>query len=290
VVNKTTGLGALAASVVLLLAGCSGTSIPTPADILPPKTPPDRKVHVGLTPYVRVGPTDGYLQTPAGGAFGSSSIRRPTLAEVGISTAWEVGAKLETFWKRHGVTLEWSRFYINHGSGTLASDLTSQNMPFPAGTEVNSNSFLTYLGAHYSYLHEVCLGDCDRVELRPGGGVRFVDVSYKLDGSNGGKANRTYTTWAPNLLLDWSWRPRDRGKLRFAGRFSTTFDPVLSETRRMYIFEATARAHYDFNRCTSAFVETGYRHTLLDDTQPDLTNRIHADFGPWIGIGFEKRF
>lgn len=284
-----TATAAFAALAALVLAGCSGTRIPTPADILPPKTPPDRRVHVGLQPYVRAGSTDGYLQTPDGGAPGTSSRLRPTLAEIGISNTWEVGAKLDTFWRRHGVTLEWSRFFLNHGSATLATDLTSQAMPFPAGTLVSSDSALTYLGIHYSYLFEVQLSPCDRVELRPGFGARWADVDYQLAGSNGSRTSRTYTAWAPNILLDWSWRPREARDFHLAGRVSSTFDPVLSETRRMYIFEASLRAHYDVNRCISAYLETGYRHTLLDDTQPLFTNRIHTDFGPWVGLGFDFR-
>jgi hypothetical protein len=278
-----------ASLAAVALAACSQVPIPTPASILPPKTPPDGRLHVSVRPFVRAGSTDGYLQTPRGGKFGTSDLRRPTLGEIGISSAYEVGAEVNARWKRHGLTVEWSRFVLD-GDATLAADLTSQASAFPAGTAVTSDSNLTYLGMHYSYGHELRLGDCDRIELRPGAGVRFIDVSYKLRGSNGSVADRTYTSWAPNLLLDWSWRPRDRGSLRFSGRVASTFDPVLDPKRRAYVFEAIGRAHYDFTPRISAFLETGYRHTLLDDTQPELSNRIHADFGPWIGIGFEAGF
>ncbi len=273
-----------------MLAGCSGTRIPALADVLPPKECPDRKVHVAATPYLRLGGTSGSIQTPDGGKFGSTSLRRPTLSEMGVSYGWEGGVKLETFWKRHGVTAEWSRLHLDTGDGAiLQQDLTSQANSFPAGTFVESGSYLTYVGFHYSYLHEIQLSPCDRLELRPGAGARWIDVFYRITGNNGIRSQRTYTAWAPNVLLDWSWRPRESRRLRFAGRLSSTLNWFFDEPRETTVLEATGRVHYDVSRHFSGFLETGYRHTFLNDSQPDLTNRVDVDFGPWIGIGIEAR-
>jgi len=249
----------------------------------------DCRVHAGFSTFVRGGPVSGYLQTPTGGAAGTTSLRRPTLEEVGVTNAVEYGARLETDYRRHRAMAEVSVLEL-HGSDTLTEDLVSQGRPFPAGTHVTSDSELTNYSLGYSYLFEVCLGACDRIELRPGVGMRAIGVGYTLDGSNGERANRHYTSTAPNLDLQWAWRPRGTGNMRFSGYLGRTLDFHDSDPlRKMKVFEATGRANYDFSSRGSLFVEMGYKSILLQDTQPVMQNRIKTDFGPFVGIGGELR-
>lgn len=280
--------------VALLLAlgslgGCARVNLAEPITGLAPRVQPDARVHVAVQPSARIGGASGYLQTPKGGGIGTTSYRRPTLREIGVTQAYEVGAQVRLEWRRHGAVFEVGRLDLS-GDAVLNEDLVSQAAAFPAGTLVDSDSYLTMLCGRYTYLFEVPLGRRDRVELRPGIGMRGVGVNYMLAGSNGATTNRGYTTFAPVVGLDWSWRPRDEGNLRFSGYVGQTIEATLHERRRFSVFDALGRVHYEFKPGASAYLETGYRHLLMDDIQPYRQNRIHVDFGPYVGIGFDARF
>lgn len=281
-------------ALLLLLAVCTTACARRPS--ITPTMPAaayrpayDGKLHAAASTYVRTGPSKGYMQTPTGGAAGTTSPRRPTLAELGVTQSVEYGARADIDYGRHRGSFEISNVLL-HGDSVLTEDLTSQGRFFPAGTRMNSDSNLTSFGLGYSYLFDVNLGGSDRIELRPGIGMRAVGVHYRTTGSNNLSTSRHYTSPAPNLDLQWSWRPRGTGKIRFSGYLARTlefhFDDPLQE---MEYFETTGRANYDFSSRGSLFVETGYKHILLQDDQPTRQNRILLDYGPWIGLGAELR-
>lgn len=280
----------LVAGTLLLAAAATGCAR---RPVLPAERyRPDRdgRVHVAVAPFARTGPVSGYMQTPTGGAAGTTVPGRPTLTEMGVDHAVEYGARAKIDYGRHRGRIEVSDMLL-HGDGTLTEDLVSQGRPFPAGTRVNSDSNLTSINLGYSYLFHVNLGAGDRLELRPGIGWRAVGVHYRLDGSNGQRASRHYTPTGPNVDLQWAWRPRGIGKMRFSGYLGRTLEFQFDDDLQQFeIFEATARANWDFSSRGSVFLETGYRHMLLQDDQPTLQNRILNDYGPWLGIGGELRF
>jgi hypothetical protein len=270
------------------LAGCAGIGALSPARVLPPAAPDDGRLHADVEAQVRYGPVSGYLQTPRGGAPGSTSPRRPTLEEIGVGEAFEPGVLARLAFKRHRGRLEWNQLRL-HGDATLSETLVSQANTFPAGTAVSSDTDLMGLAASYGYLFELPVGG-ERVALVPGVGVRGVRFNYQMTASNGLSTDRLYASYAPDVGLDWEWRPRGRGTLRFSGHVSQTVEAFLEARRRMSVFDASARVHADLSRRLSLFAETGYRHVLLDDVQPDEQNRVHVDFGPWIGFGLQGRF
>ena len=278
---------ALIVAAALTSGACAGRQAVCAWDDRPQD---DCRVHAAGSAFMRSGPVSGYLQTPTGGAAGTTTPRRPTLEEIGVTHAVEYGARANVDYQRHRASFEFSNLLL-HGDDTLTEDLVSQGRPFPAGTHVTSDSNLMTLTMGYSYLFEVRFGGRDRLELRPGLGLRAVPVHYRLEGSNGQRTSRHYTPPAPNLDLQMAWRPRGTGNMRFTGYLARTLEAHFTDPlRHMEVFEANARANWDFSSRGSIFVETGYKHILLQDDQPTMQNRILTDFGPWIGFGGELRF
>jgi hypothetical protein len=245
-------------------------------------------VHVGFRPYARTGGVDGFWQTPRGGKNGSTSARRPTFSEAGIKSSQEYGLDAHVDWGRHRLKLGYSRQILS-GEATLTQDLTSQAASFPAGTEITTDSAIDWMQVHYQHRFDIRTGAVDKVTLWPGVGYKFASLHHVFDGSNGAAVSRHHGPSMPNLLLDWEWRPRSQGRLRFSGSAASSIT-VGSKPRRDQVIEILGRAHYDFSRCGSAFLESGYRDTVLRDDQPDQQNHLNLKFGPWIGIGAEFKF
>ena len=277
-------------AVGLLLGGCARRPLIAPAVPAAQARPAyDGRVHAAVSTYVRTGPNKGYMQIPTGGAAGTTSSRRPSLAELGVTNSVEYGARADFDYGKHRGSFEISNMLL-HGDGVASQDLVSQGRAFPAGTALSSDSNLTSFNLGYSYLFDICVGHRERLELRPGFGWRAVGVHYRMDGSNGLGTNRHYTPTAPNLDLQASWRPRGTGAVRFSGYFARTLEFQFSDPlQEMNVTEIWGRMNYDFSSRASLFVETGYKHILLQDDQPTRQNRILSDFGPWIGVGGEFR-
>jgi len=249
---------------------------------------PRDAVHVGFRPYARTGPVEGFWQTPRGGKNGSTSARRPTFSEAGVKDSQEYGIDAHVDWGRHRLKLGYSKQILD-GTATLTEDLTSQASSFPAGTEITTNSSIDWLQVHYQYRVDVKTGAVDTLTLWPGVGYKFASLHHVFDGDNGAGVSRHHGPSMPNLLLDWEWRPRSVGHLRFSGSAAGSLT-TGSSPRRNQVIELLGRAHYDFSKCGSLFVETGYRDTVIRDDQPDQQNHLNLKFGPWIGIGGEVKF
>ena len=249
---------------------------------------PREPVRFGVRPYARTGNVEGYWQTPRGGAPGSSSARRPTFKEAGVKDSQEYGADAWVDWGHHRLKLGGSR-QVLEGDSVLTQDLTSQASFFPAGTAISTDSSIDWLQVHYQYRVDVPMGRCDCLKLWPGAGWKWASLHHVFDGDNGARVSRHHGPSMPNLLLDWEWRPRNRGNLRFSGSAASSIT-TGSEPRRNQVLEALGRIHYDFGRRGGLFLETGYRDVVLRDDQPQLQNHLNLKYGPWIGLGGEVRF
>jgi hypothetical protein len=282
--------------VLLLLCAACATTACARRPLIAPAVPAaaarpayDGRLHAAVSTYARVGPNTGYMQIPTGGAAGTTSYRRPSLAELGVTNSVEYGARADFDYGRHRGSFEISNLLL-HGDNVLSEDLTSQGRFFPAGTSLNSDSNLSSFCLGYSYLFDIYMGGKDRLELRPGIAFRAVGVHYRTSSSNGLSTNRHYTPTAPQLDLQASWRPRGEGPMRFSAYFSRTLEFQFQDPlQEMEYMELSGRANYDFSSRGSIFVETGFKHILLQDDQPTMQNRILSDFGPWLGIGAELR-
>lgn len=265
----------IALLATLACSACSSRAKPEP-------------VRFGLRPFARTGPVEGYWQTPRGGAPGSSSARRPTFKESNVDDSQEYGLDAWVDWGHHRVKIGGSR-QVLQGKATLDEDLTSQNSFFPAGTFIDTDSAIDWVQIHYQYRLDVPMGRCDCLKLWPGVGYKWASLHHVIDGDNGARVSRHHAPGMPNLLLDWSWRPRNYGKLRFSGSAAAALS-VGEEPSRDQVLEALGRIHYDFNRRGGLFLETGYRDVVLRDDQPRLQNHLNLKYGPWIGIGGEVKF
>ncbi|MDA1194312.1 MAG: hypothetical protein O2894_03940 [Planctomycetota bacterium] len=271
VVNAALAVAALTAAT--LFAGCSSTAEP---------------VRFAVVPYARTGGVSGFWQTPRGGKHDSTSPRRPTFSESGVTDAQEYGLDGTVDWGRHRLKLGYAHTVLQ-GNAVLTEGLTSQGAVFPAGTSISTDSSIDWAQLNYQYRLDVPLGECDCLKLWPGIGYKFAGLHHVVDGSNGASVSRHHGPGMPNVLLDASWRPRNTGPVRFTGSGATTFS-IGGEPSRDQVIELLGRAHYDFGRRGSLFLETGYRDTVLRDDQPDQQNHLNLKFGPWIGIGGEVRF
>lgn len=271
--NRRAFVSLLAMAAALLLAACSSRAEP---------------VRFGVRPFARTGAVDGYWQTPRGGAPGTTSARRPTWKESDVDYSQEYGLDAHVDWGRHRLKIGASR-QVLAGTSTLQEDLTSQASFFPAGSVIDTDSSVDWLQAHYQYRVDVPLGRCDCLKLYPGVGYKWASLHHVVDGEGGARVSRHHAPGMPNLLLDWEWRPRRRGHLRFSGSAASSIT-VGDEPARDQVIEALGRMHYDFGRRGGLFLETGYRDVVLRDDQPRVQNHLNLKFGPWIGIGGEVRF
>lgn len=249
---------------------------------------PREPVTLGVRPYARTGAVEGYWQTPRGGKQGTTSARRPTFAESDVDDSQEYGLDAWVDWGHHRLKVGGSR-QVLQGTSVLTEDLTSQNSAFPAGTTLDTDSAIDWVQVHYQYRVDVPMGRCDCLKLWPGAGYKWAGLHHVFDGDNGARVSRHHSPGMPNLLLDWEWRPRGRGNLRFSGSAASSVT-VGSSPSRDQVLEALGRVHYDFGRRGSVFLETGYRDVVLRDDQPEVQNHLNLKYGPWIGLGGEVRF
>src|SRR6266481_7846675 len=93
----TTARWLLVAILAALGGGCTAGWV---------RQPVDAGIHGSVAGALRYGPLDGYAQTPAGGTAGTTSRKRPTLDEVGISDAIAGEAELHVGWGADGLFVE----------------------------------------------------------------------------------------------------------------------------------------------------------------------------------------
>jgi len=112
--------------------------------------PAERGFSAALEGSGAYGPVDGYVQTPAGGAPGTTSGKRPTFQELGIDDFVSAEGSLNLGWRAHGLYAG-GRLLRLDGDSTLNSGLVSQGTTFPAGTSVKSRVQLDSYRFGYQY-------------------------------------------------------------------------------------------------------------------------------------------
>jgi hypothetical protein len=247
----------------------------------------DGRVHVSVQVRDRIGGVSGTLQTPKGGGPGTTSLDRPTLAEIGVQVAHEPGIRVQIDWRKHELLAD-AGFAFLHGGTTLGNDLISQAQTFPQNTDVDSKTWLAVGRASYRYRLAVPLGR-EWLEIHPGVGVGLFRFHYQLDGSNGAGTNREYGHPAPEVDLGLLWRPGGEGPVWFTADVWKTLTFALPESNQTDIFEAVVAVHYDLSCHASAHAEIGYRHFGFRDQQ-EVPNDIDIRFGPWFGLGLSLNF
>ena len=276
---------------------------PLYANIIAPPAGPatdDREFTLALAGTFLYGEVRGYVQTPSGGEPGTTSKERPKFSEIGIDNASIGDGQLTAAFGegRRNEVYAGGQFIRLSGSDTLTSDLVSHSVTFPAGTRVSSDVQLDWYRVGYRYRFE--LNDVtalcgvpsdpalDDFSLYPSVGGAFLNFDYRLDGAGGQRAKRSYIKGNVQFGLEFEWRPHK-------GPFSLTIGgyaaPNFSSLPGIYYEELAAHFRFLDTRKVDATATLGVALEQMDykDDQ-QVSNHIHADFGPMLVAGVELRF
>jgi hypothetical protein len=242
------------------------------------------------------GAIDGFLQTPRGGAPGTTSIERPAFTELGIDAALGAEAGFGAEYEGHAAELR-ARFFPFSSSATLASPLTSWGVAYPAGARVDADVALFFYSIDYEY--RFILWDQPQA---PGGGlagrwsvapaVAFMlfDFDYSLSAAGGLASSRAYTTGtlmagAETIVTFGDSRPFG---LRVRGLVSAPFTNLFAVTAEA---RATYRLWGDGLRGVSGLAGVGVAWQYVDykDGQA-VPNHVRVELGPMVEAGIDIRF
>jgi hypothetical protein len=229
------------------------------------------------------GYVDGFVQTPAGGTPGSSSLRRPTFHELKIDDGGFYDTQVDLRW-RHLDFFGGYQAMDFDSSGTLSRGLVSHNVTFAPGSHFkNEDDFDWYrIGAGWKFfLLE------KKLEVMPKADVAILDFNYKLS-SGAQQASRSYTKGAGRLGLDIAYHLTPRVTFDVDGAASIP----ISNTPQIATASATAWFHllphsHRFN--PSVFVGGGFERIEYEDNQ-QMPNHFRVDMGPFGTVGLAVAF
>jgi hypothetical protein len=260
----------------------------------------DRDFTLSLAGTFLYGDVRGYVQTPSGGEPGTTSKQRPKFSEIGVENATIGDGQLTATFgeQQRNEVYVGGQFIRLSGSDTLGSDLVSHGVTFPAGSHVSSDVQLDWYRVGYRYRFD--LNDVtalcgapsnpalDDFSLYPSVGGAFLNFDYRLDGAGGQRASRSYIKGNVQFGLGFEWRPR-------RGPFSVTIGglaaPNFSSLPGIYYEELAAHYRFLDTKAVDATATLGVALEQMDykDDQ-QISNHIHADFGPMLVAGVELRF
>jgi hypothetical protein len=232
------------------------------------------------------GPISGYVQTPAGGAPGSTSRKRPRLSELGIHTATISAAEISVFVGLHEI-FGGAEIIRLSGGDTLRAPLVTHAQSFAAGTDVDSDVALDSYRVGYRY--HLFAGDVLRPQLdvAPYLDLDLWNFDYRISGA-GHATSRGYLKPTVQLGIDAEWSP-GRGPFSLTGDFATS-PPGISSLPLIASEQLAAR--YRFSPATrfaiTATAGLRFEQYNFIDTQR-VPNHIHATLGPLliVGLGIE---
>ena len=161
--------------------------------------------HFSVDGQFRYGNITGFVQVPRGGGAGTTSNERPKFDELGTNQAAIGDPSLTLGWNDHNIYAGASIVRLS-GSDTLSSTLISNGTTFPAGTSVHADIRLEgyWFGYEYRFATNI-------INLRffrsTAVGVALFNFDYKLDGTGGLSAARSFEKAAPQLGLISEWTP-----------------------------------------------------------------------------------
>lgn len=233
------------------------------------------------------GNIDGYLQTPAGGAPGTTSSNRPTLGELGYNNESSFGAQGSVQWREHIFSLG-ARITHLSGDARLNTELTSENVVYAPGPIVTSTIDLDwyYLGYQYEFTWDT---DDNGSQFKLAPGIQGVLFNFDYD-----------LTAEPNLRSD---RNYSKGGLRLGGSAEWDIAGPLSfevngwwgvpidNTAEIMSVELLGRYQLWGGRHMGASLYLGAGWDDLDyEDDQQVPNHIDVEFGPMLILGFELQF
>ena len=218
----------------------------------------------------------------------TSSPGRPTLEEIGVEVGQEVGTELVMEWDRHELALDASALLL-FGDDVLEQQLISQGEVFPAGTAVDSDTWIALGRLAYRYRFDVGIGAKERLVVKPGVGVTSMTVHYELEGDHGGDVHRDYTHGVPHVELGLEWRPGMQGRWSLSADVRQSLYWLEGSSNQTNLFAGLLGAHFDLSRSWTLDLEGGYQHLGFEDDQA-LPNDIDVEFGPFVGLGISAHW
>ena len=248
----------------------------------------EKKLWITPEASFRYGAVHGFVQTPRGGSPGTTSSQRPTFKELDITYAAMGDVSLTAGLRNHAIYTG-ARLVQLSGENVLDSTLISHGMTFPAGSLVKGNVQLNWYQFGYQHRFVYSNGQGTSFGLHPGIGFVLWDFKYKLVGLGlMSLADRNYMKGAPQIGLDWEWRPK--------GRFSVSggvwgalpiYDmPFILSTEVVCNFRlwGKERGSRGF-----LFLGIGYDRVEYKDNQ-EIPNYTKTDIGPEFLGGLQVRF
>jgi hypothetical protein len=235
---------------------------------------------------LRYGPVSGFVQTPLGGAPGTTSRNRPTFRELNIDEVLSPEASIALSGRGNSVYggANILRLGDEH---SLSSPLVSHGTAFPAGTPVRSDFQLDSYRIGYQYRLSVANQAGTTLSFSPGFGAALLDFDYHLSANGGLSAARSYFVGTPQISLETEWVPEGRLSAA-AGVFSS-----LPEAVNLFILSAQVTGRYRLwghgERSGMVFLGVGYDSIDYKDNQP-VPNHIKAHMGPLLLFGIKARF
>jgi hypothetical protein len=233
------------------------------------------------------GSIDGYFQTPSGGHSGTTNIKRPTFDELGITNVLSFDSSLNAHWKMHTLTLgvQLNRFSED---SSLHDPLISQNISFPANSEVSSDIRLDWYRFGYLYTFDLSPKDHQKtLFISPGVDISLLDFHYELKGQEDQHVDRAYKKVGPRLLCSIDWKIIEGLDLQVHASGSLPISNTPSTINLSLVAEknlfSTSGVKY------SAYLGIAYQKIEYEDNQ-DVPNHIKAEMWPLVTTGLKVKF
>jgi hypothetical protein len=244
---------------------------------------PKRLLTVSLSSYFHYGRADGFLQTPAGGQPGTSSIRRPTLHELDVREVAFYDVLGFVQWRSLSLYAGYQAIGLD-GDAVLSQGLISRGTTFPAGTQVQSQTDLNWfrIGAGWKFV----LAD-GHWEILPKAEFAVLDFSYELSGGTQA-VDRGYAKGCARLGLESRYRfNRIFGvSLNGEGSVPVSGTPQIAALTGLLefgIFPRSRRIH------PTLYLGGGAQRLEYEDNQR-LPNHFRVDLGPFVTAGLSISF
>lgn len=250
------------------------------------KDPPTHEVSFDASAIYT--PARGFIQTPKGGAPGTTTLHRPDLREVDLDRMAQMEASGTAKFKGHGL---YARGWWGHTieRSTLYRDLVSHNQSFTAGTDVRVDLDLSWwtVGYSYDFVFEVS-PDMD-IAIIPMAEFYAFRYHYILEGSTSGiPANRKYGRWTVRGGAEVQARLK---KVPLTFSLLLISAPPIPNTP--ILFSAQVKAKYRLVEKgpvkASLFLGLGYEMLRYKDNQ-EIPNYLKIDYAPMVSGGMEIKF
>lgn len=262
---------------MLLSSGCTAGWV---------RQPVDAGLHGSLAASLRYGPLDGYAQTPAEGAAGTTSPERPTFDDVGIHDAIAGEAELHLEWGADGLFVSAVPTRVS-GDRRLGTALISHGRAFPAGAAVHANFHLDQYRIGYEHQFRWRNASGTTFTLAPAVGLMLFAFDYTLSAAPGLSAARSYLQAAPQVGMNAAWHPEGRFTVRGSafGWPSTPTDLSTVSLRLVGEYAVWQQPTY------KAAVTLGVGYDQIDFAdQQAVSNHVHVDDGPLLLAGVKVAF